>query len=215
MDKQNPQVLEFSGRRFEDAINELIKKKVEQKKIQEIKKFERAIMNMKKTKQDDVVQKTENKDDNKEQYDEQYNMFLRSLTNDTIRDYVQKFFKSKSQRITNLNRNTKEQLISLFPKYDIPKIPYDINNTKEVKQPGFIYDAKTKKVTYDGDKSFEVNTEFVISEWHDINEKSYGRIVKITPCYVTYNDDNNIERKLSTKKFIHLLENPPRYYYHN
>ena len=49
---------------------------------------------------------------------------MNKQTNDFLRKYIQNYFKSKGQRLTNLSTANKQDLLQLFKTYNIPEIPW-------------------------------------------------------------------------------------------
>ena len=111
-------------------------------------------------------------------YELEYDAKLLKLTNDFIKEYISDYMRTKGRRITNLNTAKKSQLLELFQRFKIPKIPYDIvfkdikKDKKEINSK-CKFETGTYKTTYTN--CFDCMTEDI----HLIIN-----ISKVTKCYV-------------------------------
>ncbi len=129
----------------------------------------------------------------------EYDTKLLKLSNDFIRQYISDYMSSKGRRITNLNTSKKTILLSLFEKFKIPKIPYDIVvKDKE----------KIKKIEINSKSKFEIGRYTCNKENHfDGSTTIYNltfNITKVTKCYITADITSQCGREYSntnTNKF--------------
>ena len=110
----------------------------------------------------------------------EYDTKLLKLSNDFIRQYISDYMSSKGRRIANLNTANKTTLLSLFEKFKIPKIPYDIVvKDKE----------KIKKIEINSKSKFEIGRYMCRYENDfDGNTTNYiltFNITKVSKCYIT------------------------------
>jgi len=107
-----------------------------------------------------------------------YDTMLNKLTNDFLRNYIETYFKSKGRRLTNLATAKKQDLLRLFTKFNIPKVPFTT-----IPRP--IKDKIESKI------KFEVGTfRHTFVNNYDGETTNYHlkiNILKITKCYVFLN----------------------------
>jgi hypothetical protein len=104
-----------------------------------------------------------------------YDTMFNKLTNDFLRNYIETYFKSKGQRLTNLSTTKKQRLQQLFTKYNIPKVPFTTipRPIKDKIESKFKFEVGTFRHTFVNNFDGMTNT-FLLR----IN------IRKITKCYV-------------------------------
>jgi len=115
-----------------------------------------------------------------------YDTMFNKLTNDFLRNYIETYFKSKGQRLTNLSTAKKQHLVRLFTAYNIPKVPFTI-----LVRPIF----EVGKFRY----TFVNNFDGMTTNYHlKIN------IHKITKCYVFLDISSQVGTELEKNKlWIH------------
>ena len=125
----------------------------------------------------------------------EYDTKLLKLSNDFVRQYISDYMRSKGRRITNLNTANKTNLLSLFKKFKIPKIPYDIVVKDKEKIKKIEINSKSKfeigryKCRYEND--FDGSTTIYILTFN---------ITKVSKCYITADITNQYGREYSNKK---------------
>ena len=114
-------------------------------------------------------------------YELEYDARLLKLTNDFIKEYISDYMRTKGKRITNLNTAKKSQLLELFQKFKIPKIPYDIV-FKDIKK------EKKEKKEINSKSKFETGTyRTTYTNCFDGMVEEIPLIInisKVTKCYV-------------------------------
>ena len=111
-------------------------------------------------------------------YELEYDAKLLKLTNDFIKEYITDYMRTKGKRITNLNTAKKSQLLELFQRFKIPKIPYDI----------VFKDIKKDKKEINSKSKFETGTyKTTYTNCFDGMVEEIPLIInisKVTKCYV-------------------------------
>jgi len=104
-----------------------------------------------------------------------YDTMLNKLTNDFLRNYIETYFKSKGRRLTNLATAKKQDLLRLFTKFNIPKVP-------------FTTIPRPIKDKIESKSKFEVGTfrYTFVNNWDGTTTNYHLKINihKITKCYV-------------------------------
>ena len=112
-------------------------------------------------------------------YELEYDAKLLKLTNSVIKGYITDYMRKKGKRISNLDTAKKEDLLGLFQKFKIPKIPYDIV-FKDIK--------KDKKKEIESKSKFETGlyTTIYTNNFDGMQEDIHLtiHILKVTKCYV-------------------------------
>ena len=94
----------------------------------------------------------------------EYDTKLLKLSNDFVRQYISDYMRSKGRRITNLNTANKTNLLSLFKKFKIPKIPYDIvvkDKEKIKKYQDITIDLEIECNSFDFSLSTEIKKDII------------------------------------------------------
>ena len=136
---------------------------------------------------------------------------IEKYTNDVLRDTIQEHFAKEHKRMTNLVKATKDKLIEIIKKYEIPlpEMPQKqkkiVNNDEAF---AYTYHKECKGITF---KAFNTNQMFKIGDkFKDIYIYNVGGshnevvITNITPQQVHYQNGDEIKR-ISTKNFIRKI----------
>ena len=111
-------------------------------------------------------------------YELEYDAKLLKVTNSVIKGYITDYMRKKGKRITNLDTAKKSQLLELFEKFKIPKIPYDIV-FKDIKKEKKEINSKSKFETGIYTTTYENHFDGMVD-----NIPLRINIMKVTKCYV-------------------------------